>query len=244
MAVNIATTSDGPRFSPLHTAQASTQLEGLHRFLASRPIEMIDAGEAIVHEGTRSHHLYEVVSGCVRRIIIAPDGRRSVIDFLFAGDFFGDLFGGEHSLTAEAVTDLEIRRISRAHFNSGRGNFPQLEIDLMALMWHDLSAAQRHVVVLGAKTARARVAMFLLAAAKWPSISDQNQKPAREIELPMGRLDIADFLGLTIESVSRVLTQFKLAGIITVNGSLGHKVVLKNVPALQRLAGEEQELAA
>jgi CRP-like cAMP-binding protein len=210
-------------------------LAGLRRLLASRPLEMIQAGDLILREHSTSHHFYEIVSGCVRRLLIKPDGRRSIIDFLFAGDFFGDLLEGEHSLTAEAVTDLEIRRISRTQLHSVQAQFPHLENELLALAWHDLSAAQHHVVLLGANTARARVAMFLLGAAKWSRGPDRSA--GDEIDLPMSRLDIADFLGLTIESVSRVLTQFKVSGVISVRGI--HKIELKNVAELQRLAGED-----
>ena len=221
-----------------NTTPNPVPLAGLRRLLASRPLELIQAGDVILREHTTSHHLYEIVNGCVRRLLIKPDGRRSIIDFLFAGDFFGDLLEGEHSLTAEAVTDLEIRRISRAQLHAAHAEFPNLENELLALAWHDLSAAQHHVVLLGANTARARVAMFLLEAAKWNKNPDHGASPTDEIELPMSRLDIADFLGLTIESVSRVLTQFKVSGLISVRGI--HKIVLKKVPELQRLAGEDE----
>ncbi len=213
-------------------------LSGLRRLLASRPLEMIQAGDVILREETTSYHLYEIVNGCVRRLLIKPDGRRSIIDFLFAGDFFGDLLEGEHSLTAEAVTDLEIRRISRTQLHAAHAEFPHLENELLALAWHDLSAAQHHVVLLGANTARARVAMFLLEAAKWSKGSDRGVGANDEIDLPMSRLDIADFLGLTIESVSRVLTQFKVSGLISVRGI--HKIALKKMPELQHLAGEDE----
>lgn len=201
-------------------------------------MELIQAGDVILREHTTSHHLYEIVNGCVRRLLIKPDGRRSIIDFLFAGDFFGDLLEGEHSLTAEAVTDLEIRRISRAQLHAAHAEFPHLENELLELAWHDLSAAQHHVVLLGANTARARMAMFLLKATKWSRGSDHGGGTTDEIDLPMSRLDIADFLGLTIESVSRVLTQFKVSGLISVRGI--HNIVLNKVPELQRLAGEDE----
>jgi CRP-like cAMP-binding protein len=213
--------------------RATVTLENLRRLLATRPLERVASGE-VIGRITTTQYLYELVSGCARRFLIKPDGRRAILDFIFPGQFFGDFLEGTHILTTEAVTKLEIRRISRSQLVAAQAKLPQLENDLLEMARRDLRAAQNHVVLLGAPTARARVSTFLLIAAKWNA-----EEPQRTVDLPMSRQDIADFLGLTIESVSRCLTQFKTAGIITIEAV--HKVVLKDISALQHLAGEDED---
>jgi CRP/FNR family transcriptional regulator, nitrogen fixation regulation protein len=176
-------------------------------------------------EGEPAEFVYKVISGSVRTYKILSDGRRQIGGFHLAGDIFGLQFGENHALSAEAITDTKILVVKRRAFNALAGRNPSLAEEIFGLNGRELRAMQKRVLLL-VQSAQERVASFLLEMAE--------RTPASNIiELPMTRQDIADYLGLTIETVSRTLTALEAAATIEVPTS--RRIVLRNRPALNRL---------
>lgn len=170
------------------------------------------AGEILVREGDPAASVFNLTSGAMRIHMLLPDGRRQITGFLFAGDFIG-LAGGETwGFSAEAIEDTTLCRFRRTEYRELMHERPALEAALLDRTMHDLAVARNQMLLLGRKTARERLASFLLDLSERdparPSIND-------EVRLPMTRSDVADHLGLTIETVSRELTKLKTAGIIS-----------------------------
>lgn len=149
--------------------------------------------------------LYRVVRGVVRTTRVTVDGRRQVGDFYYAGDLFGLEVGPEHRFAAEALADCEIVVVRRSAVRAFAGD-AELDRAILEATRQEMERLQEHVVMLGRKSARERVASFLM------SIAQRHDND--EAELPMGRQDMADYLGLTIETVSRMLTQLQGENIV------------------------------
>ena len=144
--------------------------------------------------------IYRVVSGVVRTTRLLSDGRRQIGDFYQPGDLFGLEVGAQHRYSAEALCDCVIQVVKRASLKAQAGE-GELDRAIWEATCRDLERAQDHVLLLGRKTACEKVASFLMDLAQ--------RGDDETIELPMGRQDIADYLGLTIETVSRMLTQLQ-----------------------------------
>jgi CRP/FNR family transcriptional regulator, nitrogen fixation regulation protein len=170
----------------------------------------------IYAEGDPADHLYKIASGMVRTCKFLVDGRRQIGGFYLPGDIFGLEPESEYTFSAEAVTEVEVIAVKRAAASSTQ---------LLALMSRELQSTQNHLLLL-AKTAPERVASFLLEMA-------ERIQSAHEVELGMSRQDIADYLGLTIETVSRTLTQLENESTIALPTS--KRVVLRNRATLKRL---------
>jgi CRP-like cAMP-binding protein len=169
--------------------------------------------------------LYKVLSGTVRSCRALIDGRRQVGGFYLPGDMFGLESGEEHVFSAEAVVDAKVLVVDRGTLASLAARDKEVARQLWTLMSRELQHAQDHVLLL-VKTAHERVVSFLLEMAE--RIRSRNG-----VELPMSRQDIADYLGLTIETVSRMLTQLENASVIAVPTS--KRIVLRDRALLQRL---------
>lgn len=180
--------------------------------------------EEIVAQGDAAGYCYLIVSGCVRTVRLMEDGRRQVGEFLFPGDLFGWDALDEHDFGAEAVTAATVRRYPRRSLDALADRDLTFAQRLRMLTAGQLRASRERMVLLGRKTASERIASFLLEMAKQMRAEGQGL-----IELPMNRADIADYLGLTIETVCRGLTQFRRHGIIGVERS---KVVVRDRRAL------------
>jgi CRP-like cAMP-binding protein len=166
-----------------------------------------DRDQEIFSEGDRADLIYKVVSGAVRSCRVLADGRRQICDFYLPGDVFGVEFEPSRRATTEALVDtvLIVARRSVVVEEPGQGE---------ALWRHalrDLQRSQDHVLTLGRRSATERLASFLLDLTE--RLGD-----LPELELPMSRQDIADYLGLTIETVSRTLTQLQVQGFIQLQG--------------------------
>ncbi len=175
----------------------------------------------IYRETEPANYVYKLISGSVRTCRALVDGRRQIAAFYLPGDLLGLERGEEHVFSAEAVTDVRLLvtdRISRTKCDN------DIARQLWTLMRRELQIAQDHFGLLF-KTAPERVATFLLEMADRMQSRD-------EVELPMSRQDIADYLGLTIETVSRTLTLFENASVIELPCS---KRIVLNRPALKRL---------
>jgi CRP/FNR family transcriptional regulator len=140
---------------------------------------------------------------------LLPDGRRQITGFLLPGDYLGLAFAERYICSAEAVTPVRLCRFPRSAFLALLDQFPALEKALLGRAATELAAAQKQMLLLGRKTARERVASFLLQLAEREGADD-----GMAMDLPMTRTDIADYLGLTIETVSRTLTNLRKTGLI------------------------------
>jgi CRP-like cAMP-binding protein len=179
----------------------------------------------IYGENEPAEYLYKVVRGAVRTYRVLNDGRRQIGAFYLPGDFFGLELGEEHTFSAEAIVECKVMVIKR----SALVNLATRSHDVARQLWtmtaNELQRAQSHIMLL-IKTAQERVAGFLLEmAARTPS--------GNSVDLAMSRQDIADYLGLTIETVSRTLTQLENSAAIAVPSS--RHIVLRNQAALNRL---------
>ena len=172
------------------------------------------AGETIFFEGDAATHVYNLTSGVLRLSKLLPDGRRQIAGFLFPGDFLGITMEDEHAFTAEAITPSKLCQFSRARFDAFVESHPRLERRLYAIAAHELAAARQQVVLLGRKTAAERVASFLLMLDARRTPSSDNEGLEGDITLPMSRSDIADYLGLRIETISRELSSLKASRLI------------------------------
>lgn len=163
----------------------------------------------IVAQGDRADHCYLVVSGCLRTVNMMEDGRRQVGAFLMAGDVFGWELTGDHDCAAEAVTPVVLRQIPISILDVLAERDLGFARRLRRMSADQLRIARERMILLGRKTAIERIATFLdEMAARLPADSNGN------ITLPMGRTDIADHLGLTVETVCRGLVQLRQRGAI------------------------------
>jgi CRP/FNR family nitrogen fixation transcriptional regulator len=185
---------------------------------------------AVFNEGDAARHVYKVVSGAIRTCRVLVDGRRQIADFYLPDDFFGLDWQSEHGFTAEAIADAVAVSYPRAQIEQIAETSPAVQKLLMSVLGKGLTATQNHVVMLGRQTAHERLAWFLLSLM-------QRSDDCPDLDLPMSRLDIADYLGLTIETVSRGLSQFKRRHLIAISGA--HQVTLKNIEALEAIASGE-----
>jgi CRP-like cAMP-binding protein len=178
-------------------------------------------------EGEPSEYLYTVESGCVRTSKILNDGRRQIGAFYLPGDVFGLEAGDEHNFAAEALTETTVRIVKRTAVTSRTACDTAMASQLLKLTVSELNRTQNRVLLL-IKTAQERVVEFLLEMAA-------RNRAANEIELPMSRQDIADYLGLTTETVSRTLTHLESICAIAIPTS--RRIVLRNRAALVRMNG-------
>lgn len=184
----------------------------------------LEAEEEIYAEGDRAAHFYKVVSGTVRTYKLLDDGRRQISGFHFAGDIFGVEAGDEHRFGAEAVTGTTLSVHRHGDRDALLRDGGALAREVVAAVMGASERAQEHMMLLGRKSAKERIASFLLALA-------QRTRAVAAVELPMSRADIADHLGLTVESVSRSLTQLERAGVIELPADR-RPVVLRDKAAL------------
>ncbi len=205
--------------------------DDLRRLAAARGHAQLPAGFAIFREGDPALHVYSISSGAVKLYKLMSDGRRQIIGFLFAGDMFGLAVDGGYAYTAETVSPSQICRFANRKIEALKDEMPRLERKLFSMAVKDLVAAQEQMLLLGRKTAKEKVATFLLRLSRRAVARGGTASP---IGLPMSRADIADYLGLTIETVSRTFTHLKRDGVIGLPAS-GH-VILLDAVALKDMA--------
>lgn len=182
--------------------------------------------EEIFGEGEAADYVYQVVSGSVRTYRILRDGRRQIDEFHFAGDYFGLEMTDTHRINAEAMSDATVRMIRRGALSDLAAQRGDAARALFRLTAEGLQRCQDHVLMLGRRSAQERVVGLLL------DIATRTRAEA-ELDVPMSRQDMADYLGLTIETVSRTLTALQDEGLIALP-TVRH-MVLKDRQALERL---------
>lgn len=190
--------------------------------------------ETIFNEGDEANYAYKVVSGAVRLCKHMVNGRRQIADFLLPGEFFGFLQFGSYTFTAEAVGEVVLMAYPNRQVENLSNTMPAMRDRIMMVLSQRLLGMQDHLVMLGRQSARERVAAFLLMLAERAGAGDDAL-----IEMPMSRQDIADYLGLTIETVCRVLSDMKRTKVIDTPNL--HQVGIRSLDALETLAEGEDE---
>jgi CRP/FNR family transcriptional regulator, nitrogen fixation regulation protein len=186
----------------------------------------IERNAEIYGEGEPAEYVYCVTRGVVRTYKLLSDGRRQISAFLLPGDVFGLEDAVEHRFTAEAVCESAVVFVKRSALVEAAMRNGEVSSDLWMLASADLRRAHDHMLLLGRKSAQERIAAFLMEMADRADQTDM-------VELPMSRLDIADYLGLTIETVSRTLTLLESASTIELPST--RRIRLCNKAALSRL---------
>jgi CRP/FNR family transcriptional regulator, anaerobic regulatory protein len=210
----------------------------LNRAFASAAARKLEQGQRLWSDGEERKHVYRLRSGTICFSRMLPDGRRVVVGFAFPGDLAG-LGADWHNTDAEAMQCCRLDALPASAFRRLAQEDAEFGGLIRTEVSHALSDAQDHAVVVSKLTAAERVAHFLV------SLSDRNRRRGNSpasVVLPMRRIDIADFLGLTIETVSRTLTAFRKARFI--NMEHPSVVFLTALPVLARMAsgmGEEAE---
>jgi len=176
-------------------------------------------GSEIYGEKEPADYVYQVKTGAVRSYKLLSDGRRQIGAFHLAGDIFGLENGSEHRFTAEAIVDTAVRLVKRRSLELVAENDAMVARNLLSMTTDNLQHAENHMLLLGRKTSLERVAAFLTEM-------DRRLAAAGVMALPMCRRDIADYLGLTLETVSRALSRLHGLGILGFIGTNQRQIVL------------------
>lgn len=184
--------------------------------IAGQPFESASVStylprEDLFLEGDEAASVFEVIEGVICAYRLLADGQRHVVSFFYPGDLLGYCCHATYAFSAQALSTVRVRRIPRASVERLVEARPEFARKLLKLAADELTATRDHLLCLASKSAEAKMASFLLALARRNQQSGDN--PAK-IQLPMTRIDIGDYLGLTIETVSRTLSKFKRAGLI------------------------------
>ena len=194
----------------------------------------LDPGATLFEEGQAAESVFNVTSGTVKVYKLMPDGRRQVTGFLTTGDFLGLVSEGAYAYNAEAVTRTWLCRFPRAKLDGLLDRYPKMERRLLAAAGHELAAAQEQMLLLGRKSALEKIASFLF---RMSERARNRGLKANPITLAMTRHDMADYLGLTTETVSRIFTQLRGRDLIALQP--GGKLEILDMAALSHLAKGE-----
>lgn len=185
-------------------------------------------GAEIFGEKEPADYVYQVAGGAVRTYKLLSDGRRQIGAFHLVGDIFGLEIGTEHRFTAEAIVDTTVRLMKRRSLELVAESDAKVARNLLSMTTSNLRHAEDHMLLLGRKTSLERVAAFLIEM-------DRRSTAAGILALPMCRRDIADYLGLTLETVSRALSRLHGLGVLDFIGNNQRQIVLRDREALASL---------
>jgi CRP/FNR family nitrogen fixation transcriptional regulator len=217
ITVPAATTFVSPRAPVIPSVDQFSALAACSGLIATEFSYRKD--EEIYGEGEPAEYVYQVIRGAVRTYKLLNDGRRQIGAFHLAGDVFGLDPGSAHRLTAEAITDTTVRLVKRRSLEVAAGSNVTVAHHLWTMTAGDLRHAEDHMLLLGRKTAMEKVATFLLEM-------DRRLAKTGMMALPMCRRDIGDYLGLTLETVSRALSQLSDRGILVFSSA--RQIVLRD----------------
>lgn len=184
--------------------------------------------QTIFSEGEPVNQAYKIISGVVRLCKHLPDGRRQIAQFLFPGEYFSFVVIGDHGFCAEAVVDVSLLAFPHKHVERLCRENPNLRARLFEMLSQRVRDIQNHMTIIGRQSAKERVAAFVLL------LSERLSNGGARIDVPMSRHDIADYLSLTMETVSRTLSLLKTARVIAAPSL--HQLELRNLAALHALA--------
>lgn len=204
---------------------ALAQLDRLHTVCD------LASDDSLFMEGDAANNFYTVLTGALRLSKLRPDGRRQITGFVLPGEFIGLSSGESHAYNAEAITDASLCCFTIPNLARIAKENPEMDSRLLAMTNASLSLAHDHMLLLGRMNALEKIASFLCSLLERASAADQ---PTAPLPLPMSRADIADYLGLTIETVSRTFTRLKADNVISLPEH--NQVQVDDMVALTRLA--------
>lgn len=204
----------------------------LERLSAIAVVTEIAAGQCFIDEGEPANCFFNLTAGTAKLFKLLPDGRRQITGFVGAGHFLGLAVSDTYAFSAEAIDRVRYCRFQRSRLRTLLDDYPLMEKRLLEVASNELVAAQEQMLLLGRKTARERLASFLLMQSRQGVPCGQARQ---RFKLPMTRNDIADYLGLTIETVSRTLTRLRAEGMIEIVSQ--SELVIRDPAALEGLAG-------
>lgn len=193
----------------LGALECSLAAPDLSSVFSLQPIIEAAPGQAVFWEGDDAGYVFQVEDGMLRALRLLADGRRVIVGFLHPGDLLGVSVKDRYLYTVEAITEVRLRRYPRRRFEDDVARQPHLRNQLFSKLCDEMTAAQDQAVLLSRRSADEKVANFLLFMAR-----DRDGEQTDFVDLPMTRLDIADYLNMTIETVSRTVTKFASNGII------------------------------
>ncbi|MCF8466865.1 MAG: helix-turn-helix domain-containing protein [Sneathiella sp.] len=208
------------------------EMEEFARIVRTR---LVKAGQSVYREFEEAKYFFTIVTGEVRLANLLDDGRRQVTAFNSTGDIIGDHQKGYYLSDAEAICDTVVCQIPIKALDSFVEDLPAVRSALVAKIKDEANNLRRLAILLGRKTPVEKIASFLVNRAQKAGLSFNG---TAEINLTMGRSDIADFLGLTIETVSRTITRLKNHGILEVPNA--HSIIIKDMVELESLAEGEK----
>lgn len=229
-----------PRVYPPSVICAGLDAPAKEQMFLLSDTRRVRAKETVFYEADPCENFYEVVRGVIGLYKLTPDGRRQVVGFAYPGQLLGLGFQAEYAYTAEVVSEATVCRYPRKKLERIMEECPSLGRRLLAMTASDLVAAHDQMLLLGRKTAPEKLVTFLLR------LSGMNEKRGEDpckVHLPMKRGDIADYLGLTTETVSRLFSRLKRARIIDLRQT--NHVVLRDMERMREIAeGDECCVAA
>jgi CRP/FNR family transcriptional regulator len=199
--------------------------------LAQASLRRVEGKELVFAEGDPASHVYRIETGAVSLYRLLPDGRRQVLGFAYPGDLIGLGAEGQHMMNAQAIKPTRLRSMPLAALRQSLAGDPMLGFRLYEAVARELAATRDLMLTTGQRSAMERVAGFLLALSRR---NERNGQSPACVELPMTRTDIGDFLGLTIETVSRTLTRLRSLRLISLPES--HRIELLDIDRLECLA--------
>ena len=182
----------------------------------------LEPRDTIFHQGDPSRFVYTLTGGMARLSRVLPDGRQAVIGFRFAGDILGFTPQTEHAFGAEMLTRGTVCRLERRRLEQLFRRYPAMERRFLDLCLRELAQSQDHILALGRFSAEERVAAFLVSLAE---AQERRGHVGPVFELPATRADMGEFLGLTLETVSRAISAFRKRGWIILHGHSGIELV-------------------
>lgn len=192
----------------------------------------VQAGQTVMWEGDSSTLVANVIDGTLKLSTSTSDGREQIVGVVYASDFIGRPFGARTPHSVAALTDARLCLYPRSAFDRFAQTHPQLQHRLLQRTLDDLDRTRAWMVLLGRRTAREKVAIFLL------DMSERLRTDREGVfELPLSRQQIADILGLTIETVSRQLSEMKRLGMIVLAGRRGVRIM--DADRLKAIAGDD-----
>lgn len=222
--------------TPSTTAPRSVESRmGLEDLFQSQAPEHFRPGRTLFWEGDPADHVFQLVEGMVRLYRIMADGRRVIVGFMFAGELLGLSFQDRYLYAAEAITDVSVRRVTTPGFRAEVDRSPELRPKLLARLQDEMCAAQDQMLLLLHHSADQRVAAFLLMVGR-KTLGELSRGSL--IKLDLTRADIADYLSLTIETVSRCISRLRNSGVIALDGPV--RLTILKPTSLKEVAGEEE----
>lgn len=204
----------------------------------------VAAGRLILGPGQEPDYCANIISGAVKLSKTLADGRHQIVGLQFAPDFVGRLFGGATTFVAEAATDVELCCFKRGPFEALVQDVPPMKQVLLERALDELDVAREWMVLLGRKSAEERVASFILMIAerqrRTSCAHDEGNgtdNTVKDFDLPLSRTEMGEYLGLTIETVSRQFKKLRSTGVLAMRGIRNASVT--DLEALRRLAEHE-----